>query len=167
MNLIRPEAHDTLLPPGGFYFGNAATRISTLLGSCVAITLWHPKRKLGGMCHFILPAPAELEPRRQDGRYAGDAIALFMRQLQANGTHPCEYEAKLFGGGRMFSQHQPRLPSKVDDVGLRNVASARQLLHNHGFRIKAEQVAGQGHRNIIFDLSNGDVWVKHVAKVAI
>lgn len=44
------------LQPGEFHFGGANTRIQTLLGSCVAITLWHPIRRIGGMCHYMLPA---------------------------------------------------------------------------------------------------------------
>ena len=47
--------NEIFLQPGEFYFGDAATRIRTLLGSCVAITLWHPARMIGGMCHYMLP----------------------------------------------------------------------------------------------------------------
>ena len=43
-----------VLRPGDFYFGGGRTRISTLLGSCVSITLWHPQRHVGGMCHYLL-----------------------------------------------------------------------------------------------------------------
>ena len=42
------------LLPGELYFGQRHL-LKTLLGSCVAITLWHPQRQLGGMCHFLLP----------------------------------------------------------------------------------------------------------------
>ncbi|MBL8511280.1 MAG: chemotaxis protein CheD, partial [Betaproteobacteria bacterium] len=46
---------DIFLQPGEFYFGDADTRIRTLLGSCVSITMWHPTRRIGGMCHYMLP----------------------------------------------------------------------------------------------------------------
>ena len=70
---------DVFLQPGEFYFGEEKTRIRTLLGSCVAVTLWHPKLRIGGMCHYMLPR----RPRdkagaaeKLDGRYAalGDAF---------------------------------------------------------------------------------------------
>ena len=46
---------EIFLQPGEFYFGEGKTRVRTLLGSCVAITLWHPRLHLGGMSHYVLP----------------------------------------------------------------------------------------------------------------
>ncbi|MFM2120003.1 MAG: hypothetical protein RL722_1471, partial [Pseudomonadota bacterium] len=54
------EAREELLIlPGQLWFGPGGERapvLRTLLGSCVAVTLWHPGRQLGGMCHYLLPA---------------------------------------------------------------------------------------------------------------
>ena len=47
---------EVFLQPGEFHFGHARTRIKTILGSCVAITMWHPILRIGGMCHYLLPA---------------------------------------------------------------------------------------------------------------
>ena len=44
-----------IIEPGGFYFGDNENEIYTLLGSCVAVTLWHPFLNFAGMCHVILP----------------------------------------------------------------------------------------------------------------
>ena len=44
------DIRTVLLGAGDFYFGSGHTRVSTLLGSCVSITLWHPRRRIGGMC---------------------------------------------------------------------------------------------------------------------
>ena len=55
---MRPAARNVIeifLQPGDFYFGDRDTRIRTLLGSCVSITMWHPRLHVGGMCHFMLP----------------------------------------------------------------------------------------------------------------
>jgi len=45
-----------MLMPGELHFGGEVQSLKTLLGSCVALTLWHPKRRIGGMCHFLLPS---------------------------------------------------------------------------------------------------------------
>ena len=42
---------EIFLQPGELWFGDEQTRIRTILGSCVAVTLWHPGRRIGGMCH--------------------------------------------------------------------------------------------------------------------
>jgi chemotaxis protein CheD len=31
--------------------------------------------------------------------------------------------------------------------------------------VSAEHLAGDGHRNVIFDLASGDVWVRHVEQL--
>ena len=152
------------LPPGGFYFGGER-RVRTILGSCVSITMWHPKLKIGGMCHYMLPTHAR---RRSDaggldGRYADDALALFMRELGRNGTAPHEYEVKLFGGGRMLTGGRWGRCEDVMEVGVRNIATARRLLGEQGFRVKAEHLGGDGHRNLLFDIASGEIWVRHVA----
>lgn len=166
MYLASPEPIDVFLQPGDFYFGEAGTRIRTLLGSCVAITLWHPVLHIGGMCHIMLPERGERSHRRLDGRYADGAMALFLRELQATQTSPSAYVVKLFGGGRMYTMRRSNAKViEAMDIGQRNIAAARKLLHHHGFCVSAEHLAGDGHRNVFFDLASGDVWVRHVEQL--
>ena len=61
MNAAPEDALEIFIRPGEFYFGDGNTRIRTILGSCVAVTLWHPERHIGGMCHYMLPR----RPRRK------------------------------------------------------------------------------------------------------
>lgn len=164
MQCVCTENREITLPPGGFYFGGER-RVRTILGSCVSITMWHPRLRIGGMCHYMLPSHA----RRRgdggplDGRYADDALALFMRELGRRGTAPHEYEVKLFGGGRMLAGGKPGRCDGPMDVGIRNIATARRLLGEQGFRVKAEHLGGDGHRNLLFDIVSGEIWVRHVA----
>ena len=48
-----PHVIEIYLQPGELWFGDANTRIRTILGSCVAITLWHPHRRIDGMCRYM------------------------------------------------------------------------------------------------------------------
>lgn len=160
---------EIFLQPGEFYFGDAGTRIRTLLGSCIAITLWHPKRRIGGMCHYMLPSRGARRSADLDGRYADEAVALFLREIAAAGTYPAEYEAKLFGGGNMFAhsarkveRRSPHSPMRRKPVSIssHNVDIGRKLIEQHGFRIKAQDAGGNGQRHIIFDVWSGHVWVR-------
>lgn len=153
---------EIFLQPGEFYFGEAKTRIRTLLGSCVAITLWHPTLCVGGMSHYMLPQrPNRAKDQPLDGRYADEVMLMFLRELQRTGTRPGEYQVKVFGGGRMFSfAHKAKRHLDISD---RNIASGRQLIAQHGFRIAAEDLGGDGHRNVILDLWSGDAWVRLAA----
>ena len=163
---------DVFLQPGDFYFGDQETRISTLLGSCVAITLWHPKKLIGGMCHYLLPAPKfRSEPLPLNGKYAEDAMTLFLKAINATGTFPAEYQAKVFGGGNMFSKiTNPPLCTHNDshcveflscnNVACKNALIAHHLLKKYGFKIVNHDLGGTQHRKVIFEVWSGDVWLR-------
>ncbi|MEV4641786.1 chemotaxis protein CheD [Actinoplanes sp. NPDC049548] len=151
------ETIDVFLNPGDFRFAAAGTRLHTLLGSCVAITVWHPQRRIGGMCHYLLPSrQAGAEGAGLDGRFADDAVALFRREVDRHGTHPGEYEVKVFGGADQF----PHIAGPLTGVAGRNAGAALDLLARNGFRVDACQVGGHGSRRIVFDLNTGHVWLR-------
>lgn len=156
-----PHVIEIFLQPGDLYFGDRDTRLRTVLGSCVSLTFWHPQLLVGGMCHYMLPNRSQekrgINPSGLDGRYADEAIALLLKDINAAGVPHREFEVKLFGGGNMF----PERSNPVSHVGLKNVEMARQLVIKHGFNCVAEHLGGDGHRNVIFDVWSGHVWVKH------
>lgn len=161
---MQPKQYvEILLQPGEYYFSNDPnTRIRTLLGSCVSVTLWHPKLKAGGMCHFLLPKRKEplkaLNHKQADARYAEEAFWLLREDIRLIGLPMSQFQAKLFGGGRMFHAEK----GSVADVGCKNIEMARDLLQKMGLHSVSEHVGGAGHRNVFFDLWSGDVWVRQL-----
>ena len=155
------ELIDVYLQPGELYVADAAFRLRTVLGSCVSITLWHPGARVGGMSHFLLPSRSRSEPLGHlDGRYGDEALQLMMTQLRGMGVRPTECQAKVFGGGDMFP-HKPK-PHSAIHVGQRNGHAAQELLQSHGIQVFASSLFGHGHRQIVFNLSTGDVWARQV-----
>jgi chemotaxis protein CheD len=155
---------EVLLQPGDYYFSDDPnTRIRTLLGSCVSVTLWHPKFKIGGMCHFLLPKRKKEQPTLSieyaDARYADEALWLLQHEIKQLNLPITQFQAKVFGGGRMFNH---TTQSSVHDIGGKNIEVAKQLLSSMGINSISEHVGGLGHRNVFFDLWNGDVWVKQL-----
>ena len=163
---MRKPAHvrEVFLNPGDFYFGGEETRIITLLGSCISITVWHPVRHIGGMCHCLLPSHNTRGKKQSlDGRYADEAVQLLLQKIAQHFTQPQEYQAKIFGGGNMFSQYKGENNcTNCNDIGSRNIEAARLSLREHSFLLPAEHVGGEGHRKLIFNLWDGNVWVRHV-----
>ncbi len=164
---------DVVVSTGGFHFSQEPIRISTLLGSCVAFTAWHPKRRIGGLCHYLLPVgPATALPvRTPRGMYALGAAELFNEAFLAAGSHVSEYVIKMFGGGNMFPQQTSERrceficmpqspPTACRDVGCKNVLQGRFIFESRGFVIHVEDVGGVGSRQLLFDVGTGDVWVK-------
>jgi chemotaxis protein CheD len=152
---------EIFLGPGDLYFGDRITRIRTLLGSCVAVTLWHPAALLGGMCHFVVPTrrgPVPGYRHELEGRYADEAFLLLLGEIRATATSPDEYEIKMFGGGSQFAG----LAARPMDVGSRNVDAGLELLRLHGLSLTSMHLGGTGHRQVVLDVWSGDVWLRHV-----
>lgn len=151
---------DIFLQPGELFVADAGYQIRTILGSCVSITLWHPETCLGGMSHFLLPTRGHAVKHKDlDGRYGDEALQLMIEDLRARGVEPHECQAKIFGGGNMFPGQGCASGIKV---GQRNGLAARELLQLRGIKVTKESLFGIGHRQIIFDLSRGDVWARQV-----
>lgn len=155
-----PDTHEVFLPPGGFHFGGGNTRISTILGSCVSIVMWHKQLLIGGMCHYLLPSRSKNPRKYLDGRYAEDALELFMEQIRANKTDPRQYQVKIFGGGSMFPQHKQS--GNYVGVPCRNVLAARELVKRYNLKVVSENLGGEGHRRVFFDVWNGEVWLRQI-----
>lgn len=152
---------EIFLSPGGVHFGHRETRIRTILGSCVSLTLWHPNLCVGGMCHFMLPArPRSMPSSGQDGRFASDAIDLLLADIRQSNCDPREFHVKLYGGANMF----PDICHDTGEahVGARNISAARLLIAHHGLKSMSEHVAGNGHRHLVFDVWNGAVCLHHL-----
>ncbi len=151
------------LNPGEFYFCESDCQINTILGSCIAITLWHPVLHIGGMCHFVLPggrAPNSVirDGCELNGRYSDAAMVLFANEAARRGTNLKEYHAKIFGGSNMLTNTTLR---EDERIGTRNTEAAIRHLKELGISLLIAHVGETGHRRIVFDVGSGDVWVKH------
>jgi chemotaxis protein CheD len=150
---------EIFLGPGDLYFGGHDTRIRTLLGSCVAVTLWHPRALLGGMCHYVVPTRSGPEIRHGlEGRYADEAFAMPLDEIRNASTSPHDYEVKMFGGGSQFAD----IEGQAMDIAARNVDAGLDLLNHHGLSLTSMHLGGTGHRQVVLDVWSGDVWVRHV-----
>jgi chemotaxis protein CheD len=158
MNAPAGQIIEVFLNPGEYYFGDRHTRVRTLLGSCIAVTVWHPQRRVGGMCHFLLPRRVATRQSGLDPRYGVEAVMLLLRDAVAADADPSQCRFKMFGGGNMF--HGPRGSDRFE-IGARNADAVEQLFAELGLELDVRQVGGSGHRAVIFDINSGDVWLRH------
>lgn len=158
----RPHEYmEIFLEPGEFHFTtDPDSRIRTLLGSCVAMTMWHPRRRWGAMCHYLLPTRSKAAKCELDGRYGDEAYLMFLKEVARHRTNPEEFEIKLFGGGNMFPEITACRGQDLS-VGEKNIQAGIALLEHFGLPIKACNVGGAGHRVVMLDVWDGNVWVKH------
>lgn len=149
-----------VLLPGALRFGTAPRHWRTLLGSCVAVTLWHPQRHCAGMCHFVLPERRQPEPGVIDGRYGREALDFLHREVLRHGTRPAEYRAQVYGGADTMP-HGRALPYSI---GARNIELALTMLDALGYGLHEIDVGERAARTVQLDLMTGAVALQRHAR---
>lgn len=109
------------------------------------------------MCHFVLPTRGMQSSL--DGRYGDEAVAFLLRRVEEEGTLPEEYRAGIFGGGDMF----PHVRFKGPRVGEQNVAMARRVMRECGFRVQLHDVGATSYRQVVLNLKDGTVRVRRTS----
>ncbi len=132
--------------------------LETLLGSCVAIMLYDPGKKIGGMAHSVLPETRESNPK-DPGKYVNTAIPALITKLTVLGARPNKLIAKLAGGAQMF-----KTPSNMN-IGQKNVDTAKKLLQKYKIPLKGEDTGGNKSRYVRFFLKDGKVEVRKGGKI--
>lgn len=147
---------ELMLMPGELYLGTEPASIRTLLGSCVGVTVWHAQRRIGGMCHFLLPArnrTGTAGPSRDDGRYGDEAVTALVAALKSLGLQPAECTAHLYGGADTMAEGS----GIKFNVGERNIEQGWALIDRHGFNLDGVDVGDNVPRTVLLTLSSGEV----------
>ncbi|WP_031518123.1 chemotaxis protein CheD [Desulfofalx alkaliphila] len=135
-------------------------KIITLgLGSCVGVTLYDPRAKVGGLLHIMLPDSTQFKNVTKPTKYADLGIPLMIRDLERKGALKSRLQAKLAGGAQMFSGLDRKF---VLNIGQRNAEMTKKILKQLGIRVIAEELGGNRGRTMIIDLNNGQVTIRTI-----
>lgn len=148
----RPGEHLVLLP-GQMHMGNQVASLRTLLGSCVAITLWHPQRRVGAMCHYLLPQRPRRPTDPLDGRYGDEAVQAMVDGMRRWQARPEEFVAHLYGG----ADTMPEGAGVKFSVGERNIEIGWTLIDRFGFQLQGVDVGEDIPRTVTLRFADGEV----------
>lgn len=152
--------NSTFIHVGQIHVDRDLAAISTVLGSCVAVCLYDPQNRIGGMNHYLLPFWNG--NGLQSPKFGNIAIPRLIDAMIKEGASLRSMEAKIFGGASMniFS-------SKTMMIGEKNVLVAREILEENKIKIVAEDTGGQHGRKIQMNLERGKVFLKYTSANAI
>lgn len=142
---------------GEYYASKTPAVIGTLLGSCVAVCLFEPVMRIGGMNHILLPGKADLTKFNVAARYGINAMELLINKIMGLGGYRNRLSAKVFGGAHVL----PAI-SKKNGTGEKNASFAVEFLKNEGIRIISKDVGGHESRKIYFHTDTGEVLLKRI-----
>jgi chemotaxis protein CheD len=155
--LSSPEAEgrpQVYLHPGQVFASSEPLAVTTILATCVAVCLWDPLRRVGGINHYLLPRGGGREER--SARYGEVAMKMLLARLGQLGASPARLQAKVFGG--MTSAFGARDAGR--DLGANNVEFALATLATEGIPVVASDVGGTRPRKLIYHVDEGIVWVR-------
>ncbi|MBN1495944.1 MAG: chemotaxis protein CheD [Spirochaetes bacterium] len=153
----------TIIQPGEYHVSDRDEMIGTLLGSCVAVCLHDPVRRVSGMNHFMLPGRIVKNDVFSAGsaRYGISAITELLGMMEKRGAARRDMVAKIFGGGHVI---YTALDSST--IPMDNVRLARTLLEIEDIPIVEMEVGGDSARKILMDVKSGKVFMKYVPRSA-
>ena len=138
------------------------------LGSCVAVALYDPGLRLGGLAHVLLPGPAP-DPEEgvagwNENKYADRSLPRLLHALIIRGAVPSRLVAKIAGGANMFAAAEGMgdLNAIKQGIGERNVEAVKEMLVRMGVSLVAEDVGGNRGRTVTFETATGRLLVSNV-----
>ena len=135
------------------------TVLETFVGSCVALCLYDPYSRIGGMAHIMLPQgdnSKKLSDHPNSAKYADQAVKNLLRMVMTKGAKMVRVRAKMAGGANMFSHEQG---ASLFDIGERNVLTVKSLLKERGIPLLSEDTGMNYGRNVRLEIKSGNVIV--------
>jgi chemotaxis protein CheD len=144
------------LHPGRVFTSAEPCTVRTILGSCVAVCIWDSVLKAGGVNHFVLPYSAE--NGQGSPRFGNVAVQRLIADLLALGCEKRNLQAKVFGGASVIGAFR----EGRNQLGMKNIQIALDLLASEGIPVIAEDVGGQRGRKVVFQTHDGTAWVRRL-----
>jgi len=145
---------------GGYFASKEAAIIHTVLGSCVAVCLFDPVERIGGMNHIFLPGKADMAHFDDAARDGVNAMELLINKIINLGGDRARLVAKAFGGGNVI----PAI-SGDNGIGEQHIVFTLEFLEKEGIRIISQNLGGNDSRKIYFHTDSGDVFLKRISSV--
>jgi len=166
MNILETTLPVIHLKAGEIYIAEKPTLVATVLGSCISVTMFSNRLKIGAICHGALPVYKKnrciRETSNEPFKYVDYSISYMVSQLSNYGIKTCEIEVKLFGGADMFSFNNGN-ENKLT-VGQQNIQVALNTIKEEKLRLMVSDTGGKRGRKIFFYTHTGEVLLKRLKK---
>jgi len=164
---MKPLDHTLLsvyLKPGEMHIAQKPTLVTTVLGSCVSVTMFHRVSGVGAICHELLPqckGKKDCDDGCVDGfKYMNCSIQRMIERFKTLKVGLGDIEVKIFGGADVLSPADTA--SNTINVGKENIETALREIEREGLRLVTYDVGGTFGRKILFYTHTGEVLLKRL-----
>ena len=127
------------------------------LGSCVALAVYDPFNKIGGLIHIMLPdSTIEKDPLKINPfKFVDLGVPALYKEMFRLGAKRNHIITKIAGGSNVMDKN------KYFNIGERNFTAVRKMLWRNNMIIHKEDVGGSKSRTVRLYTATGKVIVSN------
>jgi chemotaxis protein CheD len=127
------------------------------LGSCIALAVWDPRARIGGLAHFMLPSgPGN---NKSPVKFIDTGIDTFLSAMEARGAALNRSTFKAAGAAAMLTVGGGLA------IGKRNAEMMESALADRGHSLAAAALGGNTGRTVQLDVGDGRFLIKSLSSV--
>jgi len=125
------------------------------LGSCLAVAIYDPEVRVGGLLHFMLPDSSISQQKAllNPFLFADTGIPFLFRRVYKLGAVKERILCKLAGAANVLD------PDNFFNIGMRNHLAATTILSKNGVQVHGEYIGGQSGMTLAMHNATGRVVV--------
>ncbi|MBN2526220.1 MAG: chemotaxis protein CheD [Deltaproteobacteria bacterium] len=133
-----------------------STIVTYALGSCIAVIVYDPMQRCGGMIHYMLPLSTKSPEKAawKPAMFADSGIPILFEKMYAQGCKKENIIVKVAGGGQLYDD------KGTFNIGKRNYTVMRKMFWKNNIIIAAEDVGGAKSRTAKLRIADGRVTIK-------
>lgn len=150
--------------PGEACFSSNPIVVSTVLGSCISITMYSSKIKYAGISHCQLPSSRDCKRDcdncREPFKYVNCTIIQMVKKFEELQIQRKDIEVKIFGGADVLKTTNGG--KRIGTVGKQNIQMALDTLAKYNMSATVIDVGGIQGRKIFFMTETGDIFLNRL-----
>ena len=130
--------------------------VTYALGSCIAVAVYDPATKVGGLLHYMLPDSTldAAKAKETPAMFADTGIPLLFKSCYKLGADKKRMLVKVAGGASILDE------SNFFRIGQKNIMAMRKLFWSNNVLIDAEDTGKNFNRTVRIDLGTGKFYIK-------
>jgi chemotaxis protein CheD len=133
-----------------------AVLITYALGSCIAVLVYDPTKRVGGMIHYMLPnsTVAPEKAAKNPAMFADTGVPLLFEKMYARSCRKQDLVVRVTGGAKLYEDNG------AFEIGKRNHVLLRKMFWRVGVNVAGEDVGGSVARTARLFLADGRATVR-------
>jgi len=130
--------------------------VTYALGSCIAVAVYDPLAKVGGLLHYMLPDSTldQQKAKEHPGMFADTGIPLLFKFCYKLGAEKKRMVIKVAGGARIMDD------MNYFRIGQKNLTALRKIFWKNNVLIDAEDTGENYNRTVRLEIATGKFLVK-------